>query len=228
VEIYCKLGKNIMSFDYRQCIEKASKYLSGEILTVDVGCNINPIVEMNYAEWIENWNDDFTFLFLEKFPQSKCIAIEPLHWQSFQNRWFEDDRVKLLKIALSDNDGTEFMFYPSNRHVLSSFYIREDFNGEVLNSQEVETKKLDTLFIESQINKINYLKIDTEGAEYKVLLGAKDSLEKKKIDFIQFEYGLTDEDIPSVELIESYLIDFGYKEILVSGREKLWTWIDYT
>ena len=220
-----------MSIDYRNCIEAASSYLNnkeGNILAIDVGCNINPIIEMNYAEWIENWNDDFTFLFLEKFPKSKSIAIEPLHWQSFQKRWSQDSRVELLKIALSDNDGTEFMFYPGDRHVLSSFYIREDFNGEVLNSQEVETKKLDTLFIESQIEEIDYLKIDTEGAEYKILLGAKDILEKKKINFIQFEYGLTDEDIPSVESIEKYLTDLGYKEVLVSGREKLWTWIDYT
>jgi FkbM family methyltransferase len=216
-----------MSIDYKNCIEAASAYLNNKnsILTIDVGCNINPIVEMNNADWIENWNDDFTSFFLEKFPQAKCIAIEPLHWQSFEKRWENDNRVNLLKIALSDKNGTEFMFFPGERHVLSSFYIREDFKNEKLNLKEVDSKTLDSLCDEFNLSTIDYLKIDVEGAEYKVLQGAKNLLEKKNILFIQFEYGLVDADIPSVEIIENYLQQYGYKELLVSGREKLWTFV---
>ena len=53
-----------MSLDYRNCINFALPYLPMNSIVIDVGCNIDPIVEMNYAEWIENWNDDFTFLVL--------------------------------------------------------------------------------------------------------------------------------------------------------------------
>jgi FkbM family methyltransferase len=215
-----------MSFDYRQCIQSVLNYLPNNPVVFDVGCNINPIIEMGNVEWIENWNDDFTFLFLEKFPQSKCIAIEPMHWEKFEERWGNDSRVDLLKIALSDKDGSEFLFFPGQRHVLSSFYIREDFKGEPLNLKEVECKKLDTLFQEYQLDKIDYLKIDTEGAEYKILLGAKKLLEQKKITFVQFEYGLIDGDIPSVDLIENLLTKYDYHEVTVSGREKLWTYIN--
>ena len=215
-----------MSFDYKQCIEIASKYLPENPLVIDVGCNINPIIEMGNAEWIENWNDDFTFLFLEKFPQSKCIAIEPLHWDTFETRWKDDERVNLLKIALSDKNGTEFIFFPGQRHVLTSFYIREDFKGEPLNLKEIECKKLDTLFEEEKLNIIDYLKLDTEGAEYKILLGSEELLKNKKISFVQFEYGLTDSNIPSVDLIVDLLSGYGYKEVLTTGREKLWTCIN--
>jgi FkbM family methyltransferase len=214
-----------MSLDYKQCIESASKYLSDSPLVIDVGCNINPIIEMGNAEWIENWNDDFTYLFLEKFPNSKCLAIEPLHWQSFEKKWSGDDRVELLKIALSDKDGKEFIFFPGERHVLSSFYIREDFKGEPLNPKQIECKKLDSLFFENNLNNIDYLKLDVEGAEYKILLGAKNLLESKKISFVQFEYGLKDINIPSVESIMEFLSSCGYSEVITSGREKLWTYL---
>jgi FkbM family methyltransferase len=212
-----------MSFDYNQCIKRALKYLPNNPIVIDVGCNINPIIEMGNVDWIENWNDDFTLLFLEMFPQAKCIAIEPLHWHKFEERWENDARVDLLKIALSDKDGSEFLFFPGQRHVLSSFYIREDFKGDPLNLKEIECKKLDTLFNEYQWDKIDYLKIDTEGAEYKILLGAKNLLEQKKITFIQFEFGLIDSNIPSVELIMELLTQYGYHEVITSGREKLWT-----
>lgn len=50
-----------MSLDYRNCIRFASKYLPKNAVAIDVGCNINPIVEMNYADWYEKsqltlWN----------------------------------------------------------------------------------------------------------------------------------------------------------------------------
>lgn len=215
-----------MSFDYQQCIERASKFLPDSPTVIDVGCNINPIVEMGNAEWIENWNDDFTYLFLEKFPQSKCVAVEPLHWQSFDDRWGNDKRVQLLKIALSDEDGTDSIFFPGQRHVLSSFYMREDFKGEFLNCKEVVCKKLDTLFKELDLNHIDYLKIDTEGAEYKILLGAENLLMHKRISFIQFEYGLPDSNIPSVDTIMEFLSNYGYKEVTTSNREKLWSCLE--
>ena len=116
-----------MSTHYRNCIQLASQYLSKNSVMIDVGCNINPIVEMGYAECIEGWNDDFTLLFLEYFPESKCIGIEPLHWQTYENRWINDSRVELLKIGLSDKDTIESIFFPGERHVLSSFYFRKKF-----------------------------------------------------------------------------------------------------
>ena len=39
-----------------------------------------------------------------------------------------------------------------------------------------------------KIAQIDFLKIDTEGHDYKILLGAKDMLEQNRIKYIQFEY----------------------------------------
>jgi FkbM family methyltransferase len=211
-----------MSLDYRNCINFALPYLPTNSTIIDVGCNIDPIVELGYVEWVENWNDDFTMLALESLPEAKCIGIEPLHWETYEKRWKNDRRVDLFKIGLSDTDCFETIFFPGVHHVTSSFYNRESFNQYDVQTKEVECKTLDTLSFELNLQHINYVKIDTEGAEYKILLGAKKLLEEKRISFIQFEYGLTDEIIPSVEIISNFLNEYNYKEVLTSGREKLW------
>jgi FkbM family methyltransferase len=211
-----------MSLDYRNCINFALPYLPINPIVIDVGCNIDPIVEMGYVEWIENWNDDFTILILESLSEAKCIGIEPLHWETYEKRWENDTRVDLLKIGLSDTNCFETIFFPGVHHVISSFYNQECFNQYDIQTKEVECKTLDTLSFELNLEHIDYLKIDTEGAEYKILLGAKKLLEEKRISFIQFEYGLLDDIIPSVELICDLLSEYGYEEVLTSGREKLW------
>jgi hypothetical protein len=38
-----------MSLDYRNCINTALPYLPKNLVAIDVGCNIDPIVELNYA-----------------------------------------------------------------------------------------------------------------------------------------------------------------------------------
>jgi len=101
--------------------------------------------------------------------------------------------------------------------------MQECFSNYNVKEQEIECKTLDTLCLEIGLEKIDYLKIDTEGAEYKILSGARNLLQKQKITFIQFEYGLPDKNIPSVELIYQLLEEYEYKKVLVSGREQLWT-----
>lgn len=53
-----------------------------------------------------------------------------------------------------------------------------------------------------QIDKIDYLKIDTEGHEFKVVNGFKDMIQHNKIDAIQFEYGYAN------VLTKDLLLDF--------------------
>ena len=91
----------------------------------------------------------------------------------------------------------------------------------------MECKTLDTLCKELSLDHIDYLKIDAEGAELKIIQGAKNLLMRHNIKYVQFEYGLPDENIPSAHEVSRSLKYCGYEEVLTSGREQLWTHREY-
>ena len=73
---------------------------------------------------------------------------------------------------------------------------------------------------EYNLSKIDYLKIDTEGAELLILKGATQSLIDKKINCIQVEYGGTFEDVGfTVSDLIDYLGQYQYVEIFRTSSE---------
>ncbi len=61
-------------------------------------------------------------------------------------------------------------------------------------SEEVNIEKLDDFCIKYEIKQIDFLKMDVQGYEYNILLGAQRLLEEKRIKVIQFEV-----DEPNIE-----------------------------
>lgn len=57
------------------------------------------------------------------------------------------------------------------------------------NAETIQLSTLDEYCSDAGIEKVDFLKIDTEGWDYRVLLGASKLLEGARIDVIQFEYG---------------------------------------
>ena len=72
-------------------------------------------------------------------------------------------------------------YYNKKKRILSPFSSKEIFYK--INTQ---ANTLDNYLLKKKIDKVDILKIDTEGHEYKVLLGALKSL--KKIKYIYFEH----------------------------------------
>jgi hypothetical protein len=50
---------------------------------------------------------------------------------------------------------------------------------------------IDSLLKKNKISHVDFLKLDIEGLEYDAIIGAKDSLKNKVIDYIQLEYAQT-------------------------------------
>lgn len=128
-------------------------------------------------------------------------AFEPL--PSIASAFKENiqhERVTLHELALFHNRGhASFHYYPRYEGIcddgtLSSLYRRSRAEA-VFNLQgyeiNVTTERLDAFCAEHGVDRINFLKIDSEGAECDILQGALELLQKQKIDFIQFEYGQT-------------------------------------
>ena len=56
-------------------------------------------------------------------------------------------------------------------------------------SEEITITTIDDFCVSQNILKIDFLKLDVEGHELNILLGAKNMLDSDKIKFIQFEFG---------------------------------------
>jgi FkbM family methyltransferase len=78
-------------------------------------------------------------------------------------------------------------------------------------TEDVPATTIDAYCREHGVDRIDLLKIDVEGAEYQVLLGAKHMLEARKIRCIVFEFGQTTFDMGNdPAAIRTYLNRMGY------------------
>ena len=115
-------------------------------------------------------------------------AFEPIP-QVFElliNNKFQK-KVKFNNIALgNENTKLQFSYIPNASYLSSaSVTLRE---GSILVS-DVLSIRGDDFCKTNNIDYIDFLKIDTEGHDYKVLLGFKEMLQNKKVRIVQFEYG---------------------------------------
>lgn len=78
--------------------------------------------------------------------------------------------------------------------------------------ENVESTTIDDYCDEHGIDHIDLLKIDVEGAEYQVLLGARRMLQEKRVGCCVFEFGQTTFDMGNTpEEIRGYLNSLGYR-----------------
>jgi len=126
-------------------------------------------------------------------PTIKIKAFEPVPvvYEDLKKVLGHNSQVELFNYAISDNTGlVPFHYYPESDG-LSGFYYREVLRGDHPDPLVIEVKErtLDAFCEENRISEIGFIKIDTEGAEWKILQGARSLIENRKIRAIQFEYG---------------------------------------
>ena len=111
--------------------------------------------------------------------------------------------IIMNKVCLSNKNGNVIVNFPQTSLAISSIINRPLFNEKKWTSlDKVQRVECECLTIDhycniNNINSINFIKIDVEGAEKMVLEGAKNMLEQKKI-----KGGI-------IEIIESQLKDAG-------------------
>ena len=81
-------------------------------------------------------------------------------------------------------------------NINSNYYSRKKFflglkkNKDLFKKVEVKIISLDSYFLKKNLNKIDLLKIDTEGFEFEILQGLQNNI--KNINFILFEHHYDD------------------------------------
>jgi len=111
--------------------------------------------------------------------KGKVVAIEP-EVQNFHQLERNLDLNKIenvipLNTAISDFNGKKDFFITKG----SGCHSFSPPSGiQIVNKVKINVKTLDTLLRELNIKRVDFLKIDTEGAELEILKGAKETLSK--------------------------------------------------
>lgn len=105
----------------------------------------------------------------------------PKHHEDLIKMYGNDPNVFISDMALGDQQ-SEVTYYPLSESINPRFFGRE-------NVITVKQDTLDNYCEKMGISRINFLKIDTEGHELKVMKGGTKMLEQT--DYILFEYGGT-------------------------------------
>lgn len=108
--------------------------------------------------------------------------------------------------GLSDTESISLLYTNKEGSGLASIYQRklEHIGISLDKSETIKLSTIDSYCKINNLERIHYLKLDIEGHELKALNGAKEMLDNKKIDFIQFEFGGTHIDS------RTYFKDFYY------------------
>ncbi len=93
-------------------------------------------------------------------------------------------RITLNDVALSAADGLQTMYYFAEAPELTCDMPRHESLVSV--PFEVKTIRLDDYCKANGINAIDFLKVDVEGAEYRVLKGLSELLAAGKVNCLQF------------------------------------------
>lgn len=164
---------------YQGTYERALLHLLDSLkmndLVIDVGANIG----ITLWHSLNSSNSNSTYFAFE--PSTQCI--DDLAFTSTQI----SNKGKIFKFALGETGTTQKLYGVNNKqHSGLASLIKRD--NQVGDSQIVEVWKLDTVLENEKANgTVSLLKIDTEGYEGAVLLGAHKLLESKKVEIIILE-----------------------------------------
>jgi FkbM family methyltransferase len=150
----------------------------------DIGSN-----QGQYLSLVENNFQNFDF-------QIYCFEPNSVAFERLENRFGEEPHIFLNNIAISDHIGKSALWYDKSGSELASLAKRdlEHRNITFTNSEEVQTDTIDHFCFTKNVGRINLLKLDIEGFEFKALSGAKKMFEQNAIDIVSFEFGASNID----------------------------------
>jgi len=133
----------------------------------------------------------FTRHFLQKIGKlGKVYSWEPnkILFENYLKKWKFKNLIG-YNYALSDKTGLQKYYIYSHEGLLSGYNSLEpnQFKEKYKTVEEVKTKSLDDWWGEANKCKVDLIKIDCEGHDYKILLGGKKMIQESKPRFIWIE-----------------------------------------
>lgn len=152
------------------------------------------------------------------FSDARIDSFEPVTetFLELQRRTARNTRINCHNFALGSRNETSSMITTSGHS--SMFKISEGGN------QSITIKTVVDFCAENEIERINFLKSDTEGFDLEVVRGADSMIGNRDIDFIQVEAGMNPENDLHVyfEHFTAYLHSHGYRIFGIYDQAHEW------
>lgn len=120
--------------------------------------------------------------------QQYCFEPSQFTFKELTDKVGHIKSIKLFNVGFSDQDETLTLHYTDESDGLSSIYGNNPLT-QFNKKEEIQLTTISSFCKANQIEEIDFLKVDVEGHEYKVLLGVTDMIKSRKIKMIQFEMG---------------------------------------
>lgn len=137
---------------------------------------------------------DFAARVAELLPDAAIHCFEPgaEAFARLAQRFAGTPRVVLNQVAVAERDGTATLYdyaaTPGSAHASLLPETFRDIYPAPAEGAEVPATALDAYAASRSIDRIDYLKIDVEGAERGVLEGARGLIVERRVDHVQFEF----------------------------------------
>lgn len=165
-----KMNDNELSGEYRVLRILAK---SNPKVVFDVGANMG-----FWTKELKKYSSKSEVYLFEPVPETFSVLTQNL--EGLPN-------LNFFQLALSNSVETlDFKYYPDNSYFSSIYSSFSNPNFKLL---KVEALNGDEFCYSNNVDSIDILKIDVEGAEEKVLEGFARMIGEQKIRVIQFEYG---------------------------------------
>ncbi len=151
----------------------------------------------------------------EILDQSKIYAFEPVltTFATLQKNTAKIKNIECSTLGFGDRPQTVEMYLQDLSTVNSINPASNKRRSENQKSQSMEIVTVDDFCTERNISQIDLLKIDVEGFDLNVLMGAKRMLTERKVTYIFIEVTFDNSDAyhRSYQEISTYLEQFGFK-----------------
>jgi FkbM family methyltransferase len=140
------------------------------------------------------------------------IAVEPLpsNIGYLERNTAPLTNIRIVKTALADYTGSAKLYSSPSTAAHSMTYVRKDFTV-------VSVTTLDKLVDYLGVKKVDYIKMDAEGSDINILLGAKNTLIKDSPVLSMACYHIDKDGTPFVDKVILFLQNLGYKCITKKG-----------
>lgn len=156
----------------RKAVLQLRPYMGENPIVFDVGSNKGFWADI----LIENVSEMHLFE-----PNEMLLTYTKVKYDYLRNVHYNDLAV------FSDNQNREFHYLTDEHNGLSSVFQIAEWEDLPMKHKQVHCVTLDEYCKTHKIEQIDFLKIDVEGADCDVILGAKNLLKDHKIRFIQIE-----------------------------------------